>query len=153
MQCANAHYNSREGFAVASIPGEGIFDHCVACGHGKMCTKHLGGHGDASESAYVAGGYSTSSPISTESPAYSGRAQNGYNVAHATTTRTSLSVARLPVQATNISPSRPNGGGFSYGGGGNSGKRNGRKWKAPRGSGRCHKCNQTGHYARDCPNQ
>ena len=51
-------------------------------------------------STYVAGGYSTSSPISTESPAYSGCAQNGYNVAHATTTRTSPSVARLPVQAT-----------------------------------------------------
>ena len=31
--------------AVASIPGEGIFDYCVACGHGKTFTKHLGGHG------------------------------------------------------------------------------------------------------------
>ena len=142
-----------KAISVASIPGEGIFEYCIACGHGATCSLHKGGHIDAASVAGMSGaGIPSPSPVTTgQSPMYN-HASSPFNVTSA------KSPPPVPVQTTTTTPQIPSfsGGTFSYsahGGSSHTGKGRGRRWRAPRGSGRCFKCNETGHYARDCTNQ
>ncbi len=133
--------------AVASIPGEGVFEYCVECGGVQgTCPLHQGGHFDATSNSGIPGSspadstYHTSSTYTTTSSPYSST----------TSSRPPPKMSsHIPVQSPLQSTTYSNGGGFSY----SAKKGRSKRWRAPRGSGRCHRCNEHGHYARDCPNR
>lgn len=118
-----------KAIAVASIPGEGSFSYCEACGVGPTCSEHRSGHAQHGSTSH--------------SEAHSSN-RHSYTVG---------SSGAVPVQSTgaqlSVSSSHQTNG-FSYGSSRN--QRRGRRWRAPRGSGNCYRCGQHGHYARDCTN-
>eukprot|EP00567_Pseudictyota_dubia_P014367 CAMPEP_0197444422 /NCGR_PEP_ID=MMETSP1175-20131217/9910_1 /TAXON_ID=1003142 /ORGANISM="Triceratium dubium, Strain CCMP147" /LENGTH=503 /DNA_ID=CAMNT_0042975203 /DNA_START=281 /DNA_END=1792 /DNA_ORIENTATION=+ len=129
--------------AVAAIPGEGTFEYCVACGVNGTCSSHKDGHIGAS-----------TSPTSVATPS-----NNGTTTYNQSSAASSVATKGPPTITTSAMPVHngvaSSGGTFSFSSRGGRGGRNGRgrRWKAPRGSGRCFRCNEQGHYARDCPNQ
>ena len=128
--------------AVASIPGEGIFNYCVACGVQGTCPLHLGGHTDGMPFG-VDEPTSSASPMVPSSPAYP--ASSPYRTAATSTPPRAPVQPAIPSQSYSYS-----NGTFSYsanGGSSRAGKGKGRRWRAPRGSGRCFRCNEQGHVS------
>jgi len=141
--------------AIAAIPGEGIFEYCAACGGmAGTCPDHRGGHTGGSAPEYGGGGGS-SGPAAASSPSFHRSNSNSGP------SPSSSPAAAKPAPTSSLQPANgTTSGTFTFSSGGTGGNRNQnrggrggrRRWRAPRGSGRCHKCNEQGHYARDCPN-
>ena len=140
-----------KSMAIAAIPGEGIFDYCSACGGmSGTCPDHRGGH------AASTGDQRVSSSPAAASPAYQRSSSTNFGV----TASSSPGIASPTLTPSTLQSSNGASGTFTFSSGGTGGSRNKnsggksgrRRWRAPRGRGKCRKCQEEGHYARDCPN-
>ena len=141
-----------KSMAIAAIPGEGIFDYCSACGGmSGTCPDHRGGHAASST-----GDQRVSISSAAASPAYQRSSSTNFGV----TASSSPGVASPTLTPSTLQSSNGASGTFTFSSGGTGGSRNQnsagksgrRRWRAPRGRGKCRKCQEEGHYARDCPN-
>ena len=111
--------------SIASIPGEGTFEYCLACGFGQTCYDHIDGHWSLEESCSTSSG--------RNNPFQTNNRSNGNAYAAAQPAN------RTHGRGPNRNKNRAN-------------KEQKRPKRAARGSGRCRYCGEFGHYARDCQN-